>query len=105
MDYVSRLDEHDQPLIGQMWQLAAQYPRYDYRRIHILLRRAGYRLSVGRTRRLWNKANLQIPCKRPRRHVASQRDQVHRASETNGIWAYDFVFDTCANRRQQNVLR
>jgi len=38
-----------------------------------------------------------VPRKRPRRRVASQRDQVQRASEANGIWAYDFVFDTCAN--------
>lgn len=104
LGYVSRLDERDQPLIGQMRQLAAQYPRYGYRRIRIFLRRAGYRLSVGRAWRLWNKANLQVPRKRPRRRVASQRDQVRRASEANGTWAYDFVFDSCANGQQLKCL-
>ena len=42
--------------------------------------------------------------KRLRRRVASQRDQVGRASEANGIWAYDFVFDTCANGQQLKCL-
>ncbi len=45
-----------------------------------------------------------MPRKRPRRRVASQRDQVQRASEANGIWAYDFVFDTCANGQQFKCL-
>lgn len=104
LGYVSCLDERDQPLIGQMRQLAARYPRYGYRRIRIFLRRAGYRLSVGRAWRLWSKANLQVPLKRPRRRVASQRDQVRRASEANGTWAYDFVFDSCANGQQLKCL-
>lgn len=104
LGYVSRLDERDQPLIGRMRQLAAQHPQYGYRRIRSFLRRAGYRLSVGRAWRLWNKANLQVPRKRRRLRVASQRDLVQRASEANGIWAYDFVFDTCANGQQLKCL-
>ena len=46
---------------------------------------------------LCHKRGLQVPCKQPRRRVASQRYQVHLASKANGIWAYDFMFDTCAN--------
>lgn len=53
---------------------------------------------------MWQKAGLQVPRKRPRRRVASQRDQMQRASEANGIWAYDFVFDTCANGQQLKCL-
>lgn len=104
LGYVSRLEERDRPLIGAMQRLAAQYPRYGYRRIRIFLRRAGHPLSIGRTWRLWRKAGLQVPRKRPRRRVASQRDQVQRASEANGIWAYDFVFDACANGQPLKCL-
>ena len=35
LGYVSRLDQRDQPLFGQMRQLPAQYPRYGYWRIRI----------------------------------------------------------------------
>lgn len=104
LGYVSRLDERDRPLIGTMRRLAAQYPRYGYRRIRIFLRREGHRLSIGRTWRLWTKAGLQVPRKRPRRRVASQRDQVERAPEANAVWAYDFVFDTCANGQPLKCL-
>lgn len=104
LGYVSRLDERDRSLIGTMRRLAAQYPRYGYRRIRIFLRREGHRLSIGRTWRLWTKAGLQVPRKRPRRRVASQRDQVERAPEANAVWAYDFVFDTCANGQQLKCL-
>lgn len=104
LGYVSRLDVRDRPVIEQMQKLAGQYPRYGYRRIRIFLRRAGVSLSIGRTWRLWNKAGLQVPRKRPRRRVASQRDQVQRAPAANHVWAYDFVFDTCANSQQLKCL-
>lgn len=104
LGYVSRLDERDRPVISEMQRLAAQYPRYGYRRIRIFLRRAGHSLSIGRTWRLWNKAGLQVPRKRPRRRVASQRDQVQRAPKANEVWAYDFVFDTCASGQQLKCL-
>ncbi len=68
------------------------------------LRCAGLSLSIGRTWRLWTKAGLQVPRKRPRRRVASQRDQVQRAPAANHVWAYDFVFDTCANSQQFKCL-
>lgn len=55
LGYVSRLDERDRPLIDEMRRLVAQYPRYGYQRIRIFLRRAGHRLSIGRTWRLWHK--------------------------------------------------
>jgi putative transposase len=104
LGYVSRLDVRDRPVIEQMQKLAGQYPRYGYRRIRIFLRRAGVSLSIGRTWRLWAKAGLQVPRKRPRRRVASQRDQVQRAPAANHVWAYDFVFDTCANSQQLKCL-
>jgi putative transposase len=104
LGYVSRLDVRDRPVIEQMQKLAGQYPRYGYRRIRIFLRRAGVSLSMGRTWRLWAKAGLQVPRKRPRRRVASQRDQVQRAPAANHVWAYDFVFDTCANSQQLKCL-
>lgn len=104
LGYVSRLDVRDRPVIEQMRKLTGQYPRYGYRRIRIFLRRAGLSLSIGRTWRLWTKAGLQVPRKRPRRRVASQRDQVQRAPAASHLWAYDFVFDTCANTQHLKCL-
>jgi len=44
---MSRKAAADAPAIERMTALAAQYPRYGYRRIRIFLGRDGYRMSPG----------------------------------------------------------
>ena len=56
-----------------MRELAAQYPRYGYRKIRIFLARQGHAMSAERTHRLWRQAGLQVPKRRPRRRVATGR--------------------------------
>ena len=53
--------ERDAPALEAMKRLAAQYPRYGYRRIRIFLRREGIHMSRHRAHRLWRLAALQLP--------------------------------------------
>ena len=87
-----------------MRELAGQNPRYGYRRIRIFLKRAGHAMSANRTQWLWRQAPLQVPRRRPRRRVATGRPRPVPASDANRVWAYDFVFDTCANGEQLQCL-
>ena len=87
-----------------MRRLAAQYPRYGYRRIRIFLRREGQVMSPDRAHRLWRHAGLQVPRRRPRRRVATGRPRPRPPTARNHVWAYDFVFDTCANRQTLTCL-
>src|SRR4029077_5971029 len=43
----------DTPGLARIAELAAQYPRYGYRRIAIFLGRDGHVMSFGRVHRLW----------------------------------------------------
>ncbi len=43
VDYESVLDQRDAPVIEAMRELAAQYPRFGYRRIQVFLRDRGSR--------------------------------------------------------------
>ena len=52
LGYQSRLAVRDAPALTAMRRLAAQYPRYGYRRIRIFLRREGHVMSTDRTHRL-----------------------------------------------------
>ena len=104
LGYQSRLAVRDAPAIAAMRALADQYPRYGYRRIRIFLKRAGHAMSPDRTHRLWRQAALQVPRRRPRRRVATGRPRPVPASGANHVWAYDFVFDTCANAQQLKCL-
>lgn len=94
----------DAPVIAVMRELSAQYPRFGYRRIGVYLERAGHVMSWDRTHRLWKLAGLQVPRKRPRKRIASQRPRPLPATGPNQMWAYDFVFDACANGQQLKCL-
>jgi len=102
--YQSRLVVRDAPVVAVMRELAAQYPRYGYRRIQVFLARRGHRMSPDRAHRLWRLHGLQVPRKRPRRRVATGRPRPLPATGANQVWAYDFVFDACANGQQLKCL-
>jgi putative transposase len=61
-------------------------------------------MSTDRTHRLWRQAGLQVPRRRPRRRAAVSRPRPLPAAAANHIWAYDFVFDTCANGQTLKCL-
>jgi putative transposase len=100
--YQSRRALRDAPVVERMRALSAQYPRYGYRRIRIFLARDGHTMSSDRAHRLWRAAKLQVPRKRPR--VAASRPRPLPATRANQVWAYDFVFDSCANGQQLKCL-
>jgi len=72
--------------------------------IRIFLAREGHVLGVERTHRLWRAAGLQVPRKRPRRRVAASRPRPRPPQGRNHVWAYDFVFDHCANGQRLKRL-
>ena len=102
--YESILAKRDAPVIGAMRELAAQYPRFGYRRIRVFLERRGMRMSADRAHRIWRRAGLQVPRTRPRRRVATGRPRPLAPSGANQVWAYDFVFDACANGQTLKCL-
>jgi putative transposase len=104
LGYASRLAVRDAPVVAAMRELALQYPRYGYRRIRIFLARRGHGMSADRAHRLWRDAGLQVPRRRPRRRVATSRPRPLPPTGQNHVWAYDFIFDTCADGRALKCL-
>ena len=99
---IQRIDEN--ALTEAIIALAGEYGRYGYRRIRIFLKRQGHQLGWHRAHRLWRQAGLQLPRRRPRRRIASGRPRPLPAAGAKFIWAYDFVFDSCANGQQLKCL-
>src|ERR1700760_3320954 len=104
LHYESRLIKRDALAVAVMRELAAQYPRYGYRRIQVFLERQGHRMSADRAHRLWRQCGLQVPRRRPRRRIAGGRPRPLPATGAGYLWAYDFVFDACANGQQLKCL-
>lgn len=98
------MQKKDAPALAAMSILSAQYPRYGYRRIQVFLERQGQRMSTDRAWRLWRKARLQVPRKRSRKRIALSRPRPQSPIAAGQVWAYDFVFDACANGQQLKCL-
>jgi putative transposase len=102
--YQSRLAAKDASVVVAMRELAAQYPRFGYRRIQVFLGRQGSVMSPDRAHRLWRQAGLQVPRRRPRRRIATGRPRPLPPTGIGHVWTYDFVFDGCANGQQLKCL-
>lgn len=102
--YTSRLEARDGPLLVAMKQLSDQFPRFGYRRILVFMEQLGHAMGADKALRLWQKAGLQVPRKRPRKRVAHSRPRPQLPSGANEVWAYDFVHDACANGQQLKCL-
>lgn len=80
-----------------MKQLAQEHPRYGYRRIWALLRRQGERVNHKRIYRLWRAHGFSLRVRRPRRRIRPPSPRLPEATRSHEMWAYDFVYDRCAN--------
>jgi putative transposase len=96
LDYVPQRGRADGLLLAELRRLARRHPRYGYRRIWALLRRAGYRVNAKRIYRLWRHSGLTLPRRRPRRKQRTGARVNPLAAGPNAVWTYDFVHDWAA---------
>ncbi len=92
----------DTQTVTHMQRLAAQNPRYGYRRIDALLNQTEH-VNHKRVRRLWRKHRLQVP-RVVRKRLRRERPGRLQAASPGHIWAYDFVEDALADGRKLYIL-
>ena len=94
---------HD--LRARMRELAHARVRYGYRRIHILLKRDGWRLGKNQAYRIYREEQLQLRSKLPKRRkmLVVRRERV-RPRAPNEVWSLDFVSDQLANGMRFRAL-
>ena len=79
--------------------------RYGYRRIHVLLRRAGWKVNTKRVDRLYREEGLSLRLKRPKKRVSVPRVTPSPATRPNERWSIDFLKDGLLDGRPFRVLR
>ena len=84
--------------------LAAARVRYGYRRLHVLLRREGWRVNHKRVYRLYREEGLGIRVKRKKKRVCVPRAHPPRAERPQERWSMDFLSDSLADGRRFRVL-
>jgi putative transposase len=86
-------------------EIADARVHYGYYRIHILLRREGWKVNQKRVYRLYQKEGLSLRRKRPRRHAsAAQRVARIEAGAATECWSMDFVSYTLCDGRRLRAL-
>ena len=79
--------------------LAATRVRYGYRRLHILLRREGWRINHKRVYRLYREEGLGIRVKRRKKLASVPRVLPPPAQRPQERWSLDFLADGLADGR------
>ena len=79
--------------------------RYGYRRLHVLLKREGWKINVKRVYRLYVEEGLELRIKKPkRRRSAVARVALPAPTGPNQLWSMDFVSDELGWGQRFRVL-
>lgn len=93
------------PLVLRIKEITATRVHYGYRRVHVLLRREGWKDNHKRVYRLYRNEGLSLRHKRPRRNKAARlRQPKQLVQRINEIWSMDFVADALFDGRRLRML-
>lgn len=95
----------DEPAIRERLRtLAAERPRWGYRRLHLLLRRERGSINRKRVQRLYRLEGLAIRRRKRKRVARSQRGTTSHSWQPGEAWAMDFMQDVLADGRRFRTL-
>jgi len=101
----STLSQERRQMQGQIVRLSQEHPRYGYRRVTALLRRAGEEINAKRVQRVRRQAGLQVSRKqRKLRRLGLSTAERQRAGHANHVWSWDFVEEQTEHGTRFRVL-
>ena len=101
--YRYRTTRCDDELRTRLVELAREKPRFGYRRLHVLLLRAGEAVNHKRVHRVYREAGLSLRRKK-RKHCVRVGQPLVERTAANQEWALDFVHDAVECGRAIRVL-
>ena len=90
-------EEADAPLRDRLLELAAERPRFGYRRLGVLVRREGQEINQKRIYRVYRELGLAVRRKRRKRVAQANRRPRVVPIAANLQWSMDFMRDTLAS--------
>jgi putative transposase len=102
--YRHRRQRDDAALRTRLRELAAQRPRFGYRRLQVLLRREGIVVNHKRVERLYRAEGLAVRRRTRKSLTPIRRGRPAPPQRANEQWALDFLQDALASGRKLRVL-
>jgi putative transposase len=96
-------DDRNAELRAKLIELARKKPRWGYRRLGVLLERAGEKVNPKRLFRVYQEAGLGVR-RRERKRLERGRAGMPLLTHPNEEWALDFISDALANGRGIRAL-
>lgn len=101
--------EFELRLVARMNELAAEYPRWGYRRVWALLRTEGFMVNKKRVERLWRLEGHKVPAARKNRGQKAVGGKAGstwnlQAEAPNAIWSWDFVASRTEDGQSLRIL-
>ncbi len=101
----TRFAEANQRLRARLRELAEERRRWGYRRLHVLLKREGWKVNSKRVYRIYREQQLCVRRRRRRRRICAQaRVLLAAPTRPNQTWTMDFLHDALANGRKLRTL-
>jgi putative transposase len=102
--YYHRAPIDDEPIASRLKTLAAERPRWGWRRLLIMVRR--HKIIVGETRfrRIYRALELQVRPRRKRKVNYVRGNFIEPVSRPNERWSIDFMHDRIENGRSIRAL-
>jgi putative transposase len=102
--YRGRPPTDEAGLRGRLRELAAQRPRFGYRRLHALLRREGIVVNHKRVARLYGEEGLAVRRRARKRLSGEGRGAAPAPTRPDERWGLDFMSDALAGGRRIRLL-
>lgn len=102
--YRRRHGDGDAALRDRLRALAAERPRFGYRRLHALLRREGIRVNHKRVARLYRTEGLAVRRRKRKTSTRLRRGRPPAPERANEQWELDFLEDALASGRKIRLL-
>lgn len=103
LQYLPRRKD-DTALRTRLKELAQARPRFGCPRLHVLLRREGWKINHKRTERLYRQEGLSLRVRKGKKRAAGIRVELPPAQRPNERWVMDFVQDKLCNGRKFRAL-
>jgi len=88
-----------------MHEIVATRIRYGYRRVHVMLKREGWRVGKNVVYRLYREEGLVLRAKQPRRRkMIVHRQARPKPQRPNEAWSLDFVHDQLSDGQKIRML-
>ena len=100
-----RKKERDEAVLRKrLLELAAERPRFGYRRLHRMLRREKWMVNHKRVYRIYREEGLAMRRRKGKRFRAEARVPWVLPTRTNQMWTMDFTRDSLASGRKFRTL-